>query len=104
MWWTYTYPLVSWSQYQDANPVPTSPLADDLATAPSGQSTSFIMRYFVLQEASYEPAPRTLPAVISPEQECLLLTINLSSNGEIVLHRNKTNKSVDTGMYKCVLV
>ena len=24
-----------WSRYQDANPVPTSPLADDIATAPS---------------------------------------------------------------------
>ena len=25
-----------WSRYRDANPVPTSSLADDIATAPSG--------------------------------------------------------------------
>ena len=25
-----------WSRYQDANPVPTSPLADDIGTTPSG--------------------------------------------------------------------
>ena len=29
-------PALGWSQYRDANPVPTSPLADDLATTPSG--------------------------------------------------------------------
>ena len=29
-------PALGWSQYQDANPVPTSPLADDISTAPSG--------------------------------------------------------------------
>ena len=27
---------MGWSRYRDANPVPTSPLTDDLATAPSG--------------------------------------------------------------------
>ncbi|XP_071094592.1 dynein axonemal assembly factor 8-like [Haliotis cracherodii] len=48
-------------------------------------------------DASYEPPPKTLPGVISPDQECVLLTVNLSSDGEIVLHRNRTNKSVDTG-------
>ena len=29
-------PAQGWSRYRDANPVPTSPLADDIATAPSG--------------------------------------------------------------------
>ena len=29
-------PLKSWSLHRDANPVPTSPLADDVTTAPSG--------------------------------------------------------------------
>ena len=27
---------LGWSQYRDSNAVPTSPLADELATAPSG--------------------------------------------------------------------
>ena len=27
---------LGWSRYRDAYPVPTSPLADDIATAPSG--------------------------------------------------------------------
>ena len=27
---------LDWSRYRDANPVPTSPLADDITTAPSG--------------------------------------------------------------------
>ena len=27
---------LGWSRYLDANPVPTSPLADDITTAPSG--------------------------------------------------------------------
>ena len=30
---------MGWSRYQDANPVPTSPLADDIPTAPSGPVT-----------------------------------------------------------------
>ena len=29
-------PALDWSLYRDANPVPTSPLADDITTAPSG--------------------------------------------------------------------
>ena len=28
-------PALGWSRYRDANPVPTSPLADDITTAPS---------------------------------------------------------------------
>ncbi|XP_033757946.1 uncharacterized protein LOC117340288 isoform X2 [Pecten maximus] len=48
-------------------------------------------------DVSYEPAPRSLPTIMQPEQECLLLTVHLSSNGEIILHRGKS-KSVDTGI------
>ncbi|OWF38942.1 uncharacterized protein LOC110465662 [Mizuhopecten yessoensis] len=48
-------------------------------------------------DVSYEPAPRSLPTVLQPDQECLLLTVHLSSNGEIILHRGKS-KSVDTGI------
>ncbi|XP_052805856.1 dynein axonemal assembly factor 8-like isoform X2 [Mya arenaria] len=48
-------------------------------------------------EASYESAPRNLPPVMSQDTDCVLLTIHLSSNGEIVLHRGSGNKSVDTG-------
>ncbi|XP_060589717.1 dynein axonemal assembly factor 8-like [Ruditapes philippinarum] len=48
-------------------------------------------------EASYEPAPRKLPPVLSQDTDTVLLTIHLSSNGEIVLHRGSGNKSVDTG-------
>ena len=51
----------------------------------------------ILQEASYEPSPHTLPSTLGTEQEVLLLTVHLSGNGEIILHRGKTNKSVDTG-------
>ena len=29
-------PALGWSRYRDANPVPTSPLSDDITTAPSG--------------------------------------------------------------------
>ena len=28
---------LGWSRYRDANPVPTSPLSDDITTAPSGR-------------------------------------------------------------------
>ena len=28
--------VMCWSRYRDANPAPTTPLADDIATAPSG--------------------------------------------------------------------
>ncbi|GFR78896.1 nucleoside diphosphate kinase [Elysia marginata] len=48
-------------------------------------------------EVSYEPAPSTLPPNLPPERETLLLTIHLSSNGEIVQHRKRSNRSVDTG-------
>ena len=34
--WAFLKPALGWSQYQDVNPVPTNPLADDLTTAPSG--------------------------------------------------------------------
>lgn len=47
-------------------------------------------------DASYETAPRSLPPVLSPDTDCVLLTVHLSSNGEIVLHRSSGNKSVDT--------
>ncbi|GFO29899.1 nucleoside diphosphate kinase [Plakobranchus ocellatus] len=49
-------------------------------------------------EVSYEPAPSTLPPNLPPERETLLLTIHLSSNGEIVQHRKRSNRSVDTGV------
>ena len=29
-------PALGWSRYRDVNPIPTSPLANDIATAPSG--------------------------------------------------------------------
>ena len=32
---------LGWSRYQDTNPVPTSPLADDITTAPSGPVANF---------------------------------------------------------------
>ncbi|ESO90664.1 hypothetical protein LOTGIDRAFT_233665 [Lottia gigantea] len=48
-------------------------------------------------EASFEPAPSTLPRVMAPDQTCLLLKIHLACNGEIILHKNRTNQSVDTG-------
>ncbi|KAL3885198.1 hypothetical protein ACJMK2_025289 [Sinanodonta woodiana] len=48
-------------------------------------------------DASYEPAPCSLPPILTTHQECLLLSVHLSSNGEIILHRGKSNKSVDTG-------
>lgn len=54
---------------------------------------------------SYEPPPTTLPSILSPEQETLLLTVHLSSNGEIIQHRNRSNRSVDTGeilLFICV--
>jgi hypothetical protein len=52
---------------------------------------------YIFQEASYEPAPRTLPSILGPDHKCLLLTIHLSSNGEIILHRGKS-RSADTGL------
>ncbi|XP_046582634.1 dynein axonemal assembly factor 8-like [Haliotis rubra] len=69
------------------------PTASVSGRYPSAENTPVIFDI----DASYEPPPKTLPGVISPDQECVLLTVNLSSNGEIVLHRNRTNKSVDTG-------
>ena len=32
--WAFKKPALGWSRYRDANRVPTSPLADDIATAP----------------------------------------------------------------------
>ncbi|KAJ8321417.1 hypothetical protein KUTeg_001030 [Tegillarca granosa] len=60
----------------------------------AAENTPVIFDY----DASYEPAPQTLPGILAADLECLLLTIHLSSNGEIILHRGKTNKSVDTGV------
>ena len=36
-------PPLSWSRYRDENPVPTSPLADDVTTAPSGPVSSCLL-------------------------------------------------------------
>ena len=49
------------------------------------------------QEASYEPAPQTLPADAASKRDLVLLTIHLSSTGEVVIHRSSSAKSVDTG-------
>ena len=35
-------PAMGWSRYRDANPVPTSPLADDITTAPSGDQVKLL--------------------------------------------------------------
>ena len=35
-------PALGWNRYLDVNPVPTSPLADDLATAPLGPVSDII--------------------------------------------------------------
>ena len=37
---------LGWSGYQDANPVPTRPLADDINTAPSGPTGSYSEQAF----------------------------------------------------------
>ena len=38
-------PALGWSRYRDANPVPTSPLADEITTAPSGPVISLLYIY-----------------------------------------------------------
>ena len=38
-------PALGWSRYRDMNPVPTSPLADDTTTAPSGPVVTVSMKY-----------------------------------------------------------
>ncbi|XP_077985176.1 dynein axonemal assembly factor 8-like [Glandiceps talaboti] len=46
-------------------------------------------------EASYEPAPQTLPPILKAEQECIMLNIHISSNGEVISHRSSGNRNVD---------
>ncbi|RUS90011.1 hypothetical protein EGW08_002198, partial [Elysia chlorotica] len=48
-------------------------------------------------EVSYEPVAPPLPPDLPAERETLLLTVHLSSNGEIVQHRRRSNRSVDAG-------
>ena len=59
------------------------------------QMTVFSMSW--LQESSYEPAPHTLPPDLPSELEVVLLTVHMSSNGEMVAHRSSSSKSVDMG-------
>ncbi|XP_055867337.1 dynein axonemal assembly factor 8-like isoform X2 [Biomphalaria glabrata] len=68
-------------------------LATTLGRQTAGENTAVLFD----MEVSYEPPPTTLPSILSPEQETLLLTVHLSSNGEIIQHRNRSNRSVDTG-------
>ncbi|XP_074653052.1 dynein axonemal assembly factor 8-like [Tubulanus polymorphus] len=49
------------------------------------------------EEASYEPELDNLPSNLREDKECCLITVLLSSNGEIVTHRGHVNKSVDSG-------
>ncbi|XP_070548273.1 dynein axonemal assembly factor 8-like [Ptychodera flava] len=46
-------------------------------------------------EASYEPAPQTLPPILKSDQECLMMTVHLTSNGEVMAHRSSGNRKVD---------
>ena len=46
----------------------------------------------LVQEASYEPVLPVLPTSLDRE-EVLLLTVNLSSNGEIALHNSRASKT-----------
>ena len=39
--WALEKPAVGWSLYRDANPVRTSSLPNDIATAPSGPFSAF---------------------------------------------------------------
>ena len=34
--WAFKKPALGWNRYRDTNPVPTRPLANDIATAPLG--------------------------------------------------------------------
>ena len=44
---------LGWSWYRDANPIPTSPLADDLATAPLGPESQ-IRQLFCIQTSNVD--------------------------------------------------
>ena len=46
-----------WSRYRDANPVPTSPLADDITTAPSGPVISVTRFVTALRSALFQRKP-----------------------------------------------
>ena len=39
---------LGWSRYRDTNPIPTNPLADDLATAPSAPVSSSLILYLLV--------------------------------------------------------
>ncbi|XP_002738289.2 dynein axonemal assembly factor 8-like [Saccoglossus kowalevskii] len=63
----------------------------------SGKNTSADCTPIVFDmESSYEPSPETLPSILKKEQECLLLTIHMSSNGAVIAHRGSGNKSIDS--------
>ena len=47
-------PTLDWCRYRDANPVPTSSLASDIATAPSGP-VIFMHLYCVYLSNSFQP-------------------------------------------------
>ena len=52
-----------WSRYQDANPVPTSQLADDIATTP--RDTFFLISVFVIYNFLERPPSRVFPASVA---------------------------------------
>ena len=57
---------LGWSRYRDANPVPTSPLDDKIATAPSGPVYLFIG--YLKKNKNYQP--NNLPS-IHPVYPCI---------------------------------
>lgn len=71
-----------------------------------GQQTRSSQHHLLssVQEASYEPVPPVLPTSLDRE-EVLLLTVNLSSNGEIALHSSRSSKtSAENGKQKRSMV
>ena len=65
-----------------------------------GQQTVRQCWLLLVQEASYEPVLPVLPTSLDRE-EVLLLTVNLSSNGEIALHNSRASKtSAENGKQK----
>ena len=49
-----------WRRYWDANPVPTSPLANDITTAPSGHAATHMGHFFYRRNHSHAPYLRQI--------------------------------------------
>ena len=86
---------LGWSMYQDANPVPTSPLANDITTAPSGSvlKLSYCLLFYRYYSEG-KPTASDWRRWSSPGCHSQVWQIHVLESGQSAQCRRQSSKSI----------